>query len=166
MQRKKQETSLRGKAKKRQFDLQRDHALFIQKLCSGRVGFLNIDEDDLTILREGESVFLWESPLAKSAEEAADMARQAATDMVPAPGRAILASILYVMTDGEGDLASVEGICDPIRQMLPKAGTSVFGVGFYIGQKGIRFLLATSEGSADERGNHDDLCDVGSPRLF
>lgn len=46
----------------------------------------------MEILRCGEGTFLWESPLAASAEEAVDLARQAALEMTPVPERVILAA--------------------------------------------------------------------------
>ncbi len=135
-------------AKKCRIDLQKDDAFLKQKLGMDRKGSIDLDEADLAVLREGEDVFLWESPLAPSAEAAAGLARQAAADMAPAPGRAILASILYVATGEEGSLAFAEQISGPIQQMLPEDGTVICKVEVCGGQKGSRFLLVTSEGSA------------------
>lgn len=134
---------------KRQIDLQ-NYELLKRKLCMNKAGFLNLDEDDLKTLWEGEDAFLWESSLAASAEEAAEMARQAAADMTPAPGRMTLNTVLYVMIDSEEALDAVEAIAGAVQPVLSQAGTMILGAGPN-SEKGIRFLLAASEGKKEEK---------------
>ena len=124
-----------------------DYALLEQKLCGGPDG-IPLDKTDLEVLRNSGTAFCWESPLAISVEEAADMAEQAAADMAPEAGRLITASILYIVINQENDLTPVEQISGLIQPTLPEAALWVCGVGVCGSPKGIRFLLATAEGEA------------------
>ena len=126
-----------------------DYARLKQKLCGGS-GTIRVSEQDLEILRGGEAAFLWESPITASAEEAVDMARQAAAEMAPGPGRVILALVLYVMMGLEVGLDAFEEIVGPIQQIISKDGAILLGTGA-CDEGGIRFLLAVCEGREETR---------------
>lgn len=120
-----------------------DYEFLKHKLCD-YPGFIGLDEADLDVLRSGDTAFLWESPLALSAEEAVGMAHNAAWEMAPEPGRVILAAVLYVIADLKSDLSTIEMIGNIIHQIITEDRILIFGVAF-CDKEGIRFLLSTTE---------------------
>lgn len=78
---------------------QRDLALLKQRLGS-KHGFI-ARVSALESLQSGEAAFIWESSFDASEEEMLDMARQAAADMAPEPGRVILSEIAYLIVSVE-----------------------------------------------------------------
>lgn len=139
----------KGSTRKRPLQ-ETDYERLKRALCGGS-GAACLNEADLEALRGGEAAFFWESPLAASAEEAAAMARQAAREMAPAPGRVVLAVVLYAAADARAGLSAVDAVAAVIQRELPVEGVILFGAGTGDGQ-GIRFLLAASEGRAAGRG--------------
>lgn len=122
---------------------QTDYTLLKQQLCENP-GVICLGEADLEALWSGEIAFLWESPPTRSAEEAVSLARQAAAEMAPDPGWVILAAVLYVVTDSEVGLNTVEKIVNPIQQIYSKDANIIL-ITETRDETGIRFLLATSE---------------------
>lgn len=135
----------------KRFLTEMDDVFLKQKLCAGS-GQARLDEDDLAVLRNGEAVFLWESPLAATAEEAEALARRAALEMAPAPGRAVLGVVMLLIADSETGIKTVDAVVGAIQRKLSKGADFVLGLAFDCGQAGVRFLLAASEGRADEGG--------------
>lgn len=117
-------------------------------------------EEELTVLRSGEAVFFWESPPAASPEEAANMARQAASEMAPEPGQEILAAFLHITAKHEWNLEAIEGIADTIQECFDLETKDLdFRFSYGYGDEETHFILFTAEGNG-----HDDLCDIGHSR--
>lgn len=135
-------SSFKIRTKKRVL-IEADYEFLKHKLCD-YPGLIGLDEADLDVLRGGDTAFLWESPLALSAEEAIGMAHNAAWKMAPEPGRVIFAAVLYVIADLNSDLSTIEIIGSIIHQIIPEDGILIFGAAF-CDKKGIRFLLSTAE---------------------
>lgn len=108
-------------------------------------GVIWLTEEDLSSLSKGTSVFLWESPLAESAEEAAEMARWVAQKPASSPGGVILSAILSVFTDTKPELDTIEQIANPLERVYSEETEIILSVNLCPGQKGIRFVLAVSE---------------------
>lgn len=110
------------------------------------IGFINLDEWDILQLKCGEAVFLYESPLAASAEEAETMMRQAAKKMAPKTGRVVLLSMVQIIASYDMKLDAIEAaihqLPEPFREKM------IFGTRFCDAhkQKGIRFVMAAAEG--------------------
>lgn len=100
-------------------------------------------------LRSGEAAFFLESPLVATAEEAAAMAKIAAEKMAPAPGNVMLTFVLQIIGGPDLDLDAVDQIAAQIVESFSENWVCFCGSRFCDGQKGIRFVLATSEGRAD-----------------
>lgn len=130
--------------RKRPLYTETDYVRLKQRLCDDP-GALSLDEADLDILRGGIATYCWESPLAGTVGEAAELARQAALEMTPRPGRVIRSAILYIMGDSRSGLETVERISSVIQSAILDGATTILGTKFFDGQKGIRFLLVTSE---------------------
>lgn len=114
----------------------------LEQTFTDRTGFINVDYDDVQILRKGEAAFLWESPPCTSMEEMIRLAPLAAAEMAPARGRKIVSVLLYVMLPWDADFESVDEICHAIQRTIPEDADILFGCGFN-GESS--FLLATSE---------------------
>lgn len=134
---------MRKMSKRKRLLNQTDYTFLKQQLCENP-GVICLDEADLENLWSGETAFLWESPPATSAEEAVSLARLAAAEMAPEPGRAILAAVLYVVIDSEVGLNTVEKIINPIQQIYSKDANIIL-ITETRDEKEIRFLLAVSE---------------------
>lgn len=130
--------------RKRPLYTETDYVRLKQKLCDDP-SVLSLDEADLDILRGGIAAYCWENPLARAEEEAVDLARQAALEMAPRPGRVIRSAILYIMGDSKSGLETVERVSSVIQPVILDGTTTILGTKFFDGQKGIRFLLVTSE---------------------
>ena len=118
-------------------------------------GFIALDMADIdACLKAGEAVFLWESALAANAEEAVAMAKIAAEKMVPAPGHVILGYILHII----GGCCLRFDIVDQIAEQILVLADVDYIINSSIceeqKEKGIRFILATSEGRADTVENN------------
>ena len=111
-------------------------------------GFINLDEGDILQLNCGETVFLYESPLASSAEEAIAMAKRAVKKMRPAPDRAVLRTVLMIIADCECNLELIGQIVNQLKGVLSEDTEMIFGTQFS-NKKGIRFVMATAEGKQD-----------------
>ena len=125
-----------------------DRALLKRALCCGS-RLICLDADDLTVLQKGETAFLWESPPCASMDELISLAPLAAAEMAPERGRKIVSVVLYVNVPGDMTLENLDGLCRAIQRPVPKDADIRFGCG-YNGKAG--FLLATSEGSTEKRG--------------
>lgn len=130
---------------------QADFARLRQKVCGGS-SLVCLDEEDLAVLRGGEAAFLWESPLAASGEAAVSMARQAA-EMAPEPGWTILGTVTLLIADPGTGLATVDAVTHAVQKVVPKDAALIFGFSSDCEQRGIRFLMAVSEGKLEEGGN-------------
>lgn len=130
--------------RKRPLYTETDYVRLKQRLCDDP-GVLSLDEADLDILRGGIAAYCWESPLVGTEEEAAELARQAALEMAPRPGRVIQSAILYIMGNSRSGLETVERISSVIQPAIFHGATTIWATKFFDGQKGIRFLLVTSE---------------------
>lgn len=106
------------------------------------VGFINLDHDDVQILRKGEAAFLWESPPCTSVDEMISLAPLAAAEMAPARGRKTVSVLLYANLPLDADFESVDEICRAIQRAIPEDADIVFGCAF---SEESSFLLATSE---------------------
>ena len=124
-----------------------DYALLKQVLC-GDFSPICLDVDDLTVLREGETAFLWECPPCASMDEMISMAPLAAAEMAPERGKKIVSAVLFVNAPWDTSIESLDEICRAIQRPIPKDADIRFGCGFH-GE--VRFLLATSEGRAEKR---------------
>lgn len=111
------------------------------------IGFINLDECDILQLKCGEAVFLYESPLAASAEEAIAMAKRAVKKMRPAPDRVLLLTVLTIIAgDDLYHLDLIGQLANPLTEEAFSEDTAViFGTQFS-NEKGIRFVVATAEG--------------------
>lgn len=125
-----------------------DHAL-LKRVGCGDFSLICLDMDDLTVLREGEAAFLWESPPCVSMDEMISLALLAAAEMAPERGRKIVSAVLYVTVPWDTSLESLDEICRAIQRPIPKGADIRFGCGFH---KEGNFLLATSEGRSEKRG--------------
>ena len=134
-----------------------DYECLKQAMQVKNVGSINLDEWDLLQLKAGEAVFLWESPLAASVDEAAAMAGQAAKEMTPAPGCVILTAILLICADSETGLETIDKISKAVQACVSEKGTFISGVKFCDGQKGDRFIFATAEGKLNTKPK-EPLC--------
>lgn len=141
---------LRERPRKRRINMSKEkdyeyllHALRILE----QSGPIYVDESDILQLKCGEAVFLYESPLAASAEEVIAMARKAAKKMRPAPGRVAPLTVLMIFADYECDLDLIEQLSKPLREAFSEDTGVIFGIEFSH-EKGIRFVLATAEGSS------------------
>lgn len=108
-------------------------------------GLINLDEQDILQLKSGEAVFLYESPLAASAEEAETMARRAAKKMKPASGRVAVVSVFMIIADDECSPELIGQIAHQLTRALSEDTVQIFGAQFS-NEKGIRFVLATAVG--------------------
>lgn len=113
-----------------------------------RTGFINVDYDDVQILRKGEAAFLWENPSCTSVDEMISLAPLAAAEMAPERGRKIVSVLLYVNLPWNVEFESVDEICSAIQRTLPEDADVVFGCEF---SEESSFLLATSEERAGAR---------------
>ena len=93
---------LRERTRKRRINMSKEedyeyllHALRILE----QSGPIFVDESDILQLKCGKAVFLYESPLAASAEEAIAMVKRAVKKMRPAPGRVVLLTVLMIIAD-------------------------------------------------------------------
>lgn len=110
-------------------------------------GFINLDEGDILQLNCGETVFLYESPLASSAEEAIAMAKRAAKKMRPAPDRAVLLTVLTIIAGYNlYNLDLIEQLANPLTEEAFSEDTDVIFSTQFSDEKGIRFVMATAEG--------------------
>lgn len=136
---------------KRRINMEKDYNYLLHALRIETPGFITLDTADIDTLRAGEAVFLWESTLAATTEEAAVMAKSTAEKMAPEPGRVILVSVVKIIVNCDCGWDEVERIAEAMNEVFSEAGTGdmVFGAQFCDEQKGIRFVLATSEGRAD-----------------
>lgn len=134
---------MRKMSKRKRLLSQTDYTLLKRQLCENPSAIC-LNEADLETLWSGKPAFLWESPPATSAKEAVSLARQAAAEMTPEPGWAILTAVLYVVIDSEVGLNTFEKIVDPIQQIYSKDANIIL-ITETRDEKGIRFLLATSE---------------------
>lgn len=112
------------------------------------VGFINLDYDDVQILRKGEAAFLWESPPCASMDEMMSLASLAAAEMAPERGRKIVSALLYVNLSGDERLEGVDEMFRVIQRTIPEDVEIIFGCKF--GEER-SFLLATSEERAEAR---------------
>ncbi|NCE64935.1 hypothetical protein D1159_10140 [Pseudoflavonifractor sp. 524-17] len=124
-----------------------DYAL-LKRVLYGNFSLICLDVDDLTVLRDGETAFLWECPPCASMDELISMALLVAAEMDPERGRKIVSVVLYVNVPRDMSLESLDEICRAIQWPIPKDADIRFGRGFH---KEARFLLATSEGRAKKR---------------
>ena len=146
----KMKSFFRERPLKRRIDMNKEkdyeyllHALRIEEemIC-----LINLDESDILQLNCGETVFLYESPLATSEEEAETMARRAAKKMKPAPGRVVLLTVLTIIAgDDLYNLDLIEQIGNQLNEALPEDTDIIFSAQFSE-EKGIRFVMATAEG--------------------
>lgn len=120
------------------------HAFRIQE-----IGFINLDEWDILQLKCGETVFLYESPLASSAEEAAAMAKRAAKKMRPASGHVVLLTAFMIIADYECNLDLIEQIINLLTEAFSEDTDVIFGTQFS-NEKGIRFVMAAA---GEKRGS-------------
>lgn len=111
-----------------------------------RAGLINVDYDDVQILRKGEAAFLWESPPCTSMDEIISLAPMAAAEMAPERGRKIASVLLYVNLPCDVDHESVDEMCSAIQRTIPEDADIVFGCEF---NEESGFLLATSEERAE-----------------
>ena len=102
----------------------------------------------MEILRGGEAAFIWKSSLAGSAEEAVELARQAAREMAPEPGRVILAAVLSISAYMEVNLETIEEITGVIQEHFGEDADYILDV--ELCKEGIHFVLATAEGLVKE----------------
>lgn len=123
--------------------------LHIMGVMDEGAGFINLDAADVDTLKAGDTVFLWESAIAATEEEAAAMVKKALEEMAPAPGNVILTSILYITVDFDRGLDTVEEISSQITESFSEDVRVIFGARFSNELKGIRFVLATAEGRTD-----------------
>ena len=167
---KKLKSLLRERPRKRWINMskEKDYEYLLHTLgISKEPGFINVDESDILQLKCGETVFLYESPPAASAEEAVAMVKRAAKKMRPAPGRVVLLTVLMIIADYECDLELIEQITNPLTEAFSEDTGVIFGAQFS-DEKGIRFVIATAEG---KRGSKlfcmDDSLEApaSSPRL-
>ena len=147
---KKLKSLLRERPRKRRINMSKEknyeyllHALGILE----EPGFINVDESDILQLKCGEAVFLYESLLAASAEEAIAMVKRAVKKMRPAPNRVLLLTVLLIIAgDDLYHLDLIEQLVNPLTEEAFSEDTGViFGVEFS-SDKGIRFVIATAEG--------------------
>lgn len=110
-------------------------------------GPIYVDESDILQLKCGEAVFLYESPLAASAEEAIAMVKRVMKKMRPAPNRVLLLTVLTIIAgDDLYNLDLIEQLASPLTEEAFSEDTDViFGTQFS-DEKGIRFVMATAEG--------------------
>lgn len=156
-----------------QIDWGRDYELLKQRLWVD-AGSDGLNENDLEILRCGEETFLWESPPVSSAEKAVNLAGNAAMLMHPVRNRVILGAILYIKIepgnrdspDCRDSLHTVDAIAGTVSSGIFCEHTNVIVRWDFRGREGIRFVLAVSEGSAEEGRKRNDLRVVGHPRLL
>ena len=125
-----------------------DYTLLKRVLC-GDFSLICLNVDDLTVLREGETAFLWESPPCASMDELISLAPLAAAQMAPERGQKIVSALLYVHVPWDTGRKSLDEIYRAIQRPIPKDADIRFGCGFH---EEARFLLATSEGRAERRG--------------
>jgi len=145
---KKLKSLLRERPRKRRINMskEKDYKYLLHTLgISEEPGFINVDESDILQLKCGETVFLYESPPAASAEEAVAMVKRAAKKMRPAPGRVVLLTVLMIIADYECDLELIEQITNPLTEAFSEDTGVIFGAQFS-DEKGIRFVIATAEG--------------------
>ena len=145
---KKLKSLLRKRPRKRRINMskEKDYEYLLHTLeILEEPGFINVDESDILQLKYGETVFLYESPPAASAEEAVAMVKRAAKKMRPAPGRVVLLTVLMIIADYECDLELIEQITNPLTEAFSEDTGIIFGVQFS-DEKGIRFVMATAEG--------------------
>lgn len=110
-------------------------------------GPIYVDESDILQLKCGEAVFLYESPIAASAEEAIALAKKAVKKMRPAPDRVLLLTVLTIIAGYDlYNLDLIEQLANPLTEEAFSEDTAViFGTQFF-DEKGIRFVMATAEG--------------------
>lgn len=110
-------------------------------------GPIYVDESDILQLKCGEAVFLYESPLAASAEEAIAMAKKAVKKMRPAPDRVLLLTVLAIIAGYDlYNLDLIEQLANPLTEEAFSEGTDVIFSAQFSDEKGIRFVMATAEG--------------------
>lgn len=136
--------------RKQRIDLDADHEFLMEKFCLDDertgIGFIKLDEYDLEILRKGDAVFLWETPFVPY-EEVINVAQQAAREMAPEPGQTILTAVFNVIGDMNMEIDDTIKIVEQLDPLRPSDVDIVYGMGFCDKQKGVRFVLATSEGT-------------------
>lgn len=115
-------------------------------------GPIYVDESDILQLKCGEAVFLYESPLASSAEEAIAMAKRAAKKMRPAPYRVLLLTVLTIIAGYDlYNLDLIEQLANPLTEEAFSEDTYVIFSTQLSDEKGIRFVMATAEGKHGSR---------------
>lgn len=145
---KKLKSPLKERPRKRRINMskEKDYEYLLHTLgISKEPGFINVDESDILQLKCGETVFLYESPPAASAEEAVAMVKRAVKKMRPAPDRVVLLTVLMIIADYECDLDLIGQITDPLTEAFSEDTVIIFGAKFS-NEKGIRFVMATAEG--------------------
>ncbi|MDE7054843.1 MAG: hypothetical protein K2O84_08550 [Oscillospiraceae bacterium] len=146
---KKLKSPLKERPRKRRINMskEKDYEYLLHTLgIPEEPGFINVDESDILQLKCGKAVFLYESPLVFSAEDGIAMAKKAARKMMPAPGRAVLLTVLMIIADYECDLDLIGQITNLLTEEAFLEDTDmIFGVRFS-DEKGIRFVMATAEG--------------------
>lgn len=145
---KKLKSLFRERPRKRRINMrkEKDYKYLLHTLgISEEPGFINLDESDILQLKCGETVFLYESPPAASAEEAVAMVKRAAKTMRPAPGRVVLLTVLMIIADYECDLGLIEQITNLLTEAFSGDTGVIFGVQFS-DEKGTRFVIATADG--------------------
>ena len=142
----------KGRPRKRRINMYKEkeyeYLLHAFRIPEEPAGFINLDEGDILQLNCGETVFLYESPLASSAEEAIAMAKRAVKKMRPAPDRAVLRTVLMIIADCECNLELIGQIVNQLKGVLSEDTEMIFGTQFS-NKKGIRFVMATAEGKQD-----------------
>ena len=129
--------------RKRQLNWETDYEA-LKQICEN-AELVGLDAAaDLEALRSGEAAFILESPPAASDRIAVDMARQAAQEMAPEPGRVILAAVLHISANMEVNLELIGEIVEVIQQRIGKDANYCFSSEFC--DEGTHFILATAEG--------------------
>lgn len=128
---------------KRQLNWETDYEALKRKICEN-AEFVGLDAPDLEALRSGEAAFILESSPAASDAIAVSMARQAAQEMAPEPGRVIQAAVLHISANMESSLELIEEIAEVIQQSIGEDACYYFSSEFC--DEGTHFILAAAEG--------------------
>lgn len=136
--------------RKRQINWETDYEALKRKICEN-AELVGLDAAaDLEALRSGEAAFILESPPAASDAIAVDMARQAALEMAPAPGRVIQTAVLHISVNMESSLELIEEIAGAIQQSLGEEAHYCISTEFC--GEGTHFILAAAEERMDGGG--------------
>lgn len=124
-----------------------EYLLHALRILEEPPSLIYLDEADILQLKCGEAVFLYESPLAASAEEAVAMAKRAVKKMRPAPDRVLLLTVLAIIVgDDLYNLDLIEQLANPLTKEVCSEDTCVIFSTQFSDEKGIRFVMATAEG--------------------